>query len=1012
VNHPSQNPSRRSRLPSWLLAAALLLAGRVQAQAADSTPDAFSFPSITRAEPGSAQLSAPITVGGIDGPVAISISAGSYSINDGPFASTAGTVVSGDRVRARLIASTGFMTSSIAAVRIGTASASFKVTTRAVDIKPDPYSFVAIKNAPAGVEQTSNEVTISGIEAASRIVVTGGSYSLNGGPFQSAAGPVQPGDRLRLRIAASATAGAQVVVGSEIEGVGGAFRVTTSTSAAPPPPTPDSVPDALAFPARDGVEPGSVQTSSIIEVRGINVPTPIAVVGGEYALDGASFTGRAGSVTNGSRVQLRLIAAAQHGQQVQARLSVGGVDASFTVTTAALDLMPDPFAFPAQVGAAPGAARISDEIVVGGVNGPVEASVVGGRYSVNDGPFGAAPGIVRGGDRLRVEVLAAGQAGGVSVARLSIGGFAADFSVTTSTGGDSQPQAFAFPEVADGFPGLAVISEPRTLTGFDSPAPVLVRGGAYSLNGAAYTERPGMAQPGDVLRLLAIPAALNGEAVTTEVEVGGVAAAFRVVTAAPVDSRPDFFRFADFRLAPLATAVTSEAVTIRGINVPVEIVADAGTTYSLNDGPFTAASGTVLPGDRLRLRFQTPATRNIDCMVAVTIGGYRYRWALKTTPATTVSQPEPFTLTPATIFSGGRVLPGSAVLSRPVVISGASNPQLVSITGGGEYRINDGPFIASGGLVVNGDRVVVRLYASTSFGGTASANLRIGSLSSTMTIATIVDPVAATPLTLPPAAGTTVMTYVFRNTGPVPLRVHVFFPAGWRASDRRSAYIDWFGGGWSDGSTENSGDHARSWAKNQGMVGIAPDYRTNTRFGTYATVAVDDARAAVRWVQENAPMLGVDPTRIAVGGSSAGGGNALWTALAEPPAGTEAASSPLLRPAAVVMRCGVADTTAAFGQGDTRLQRFGDLQDEISALQRVDAAMPPVLAFHGDHDDLVAQGGVVNLCTALRRLGRDCEFHNQPGLDHFWFSAPGRKEAATEQTRQFFVRHGLLPAVR
>lgn len=1011
MNHPSQNPSRRSRLPSWLLAAALLLAGRVQAQAADSTPDAFSFPSITRAEPGSAQPSAPVIVGGIDGPVAISISAGSYSINDGPFASTAGTVVSGDRVRARLIASTGFMTSSITAVRIGTASASFKVTTRAVDIKPDPYSFVAIKNAPAGVEQTSNEVTISGIEAASRIVVTGGSYSLNGGPFQSAAGPVQPGDRLRLRIAASATAGAQVVVGSEIEGVGGAFRVTTSTTTAPPPPTPDSTPEAFAFPVLDGVEPGSVQTSAIVEVRGINVPTPVTVVGGEYAIDGAPFTGSAGSVTNGSRVQLRLTAAVQHGQQVQARLNIGGVDATFVVTTAALDLVPDPFAFPALIGAAPGVARLSAEIVVGGINGPVEAAIVGGRYSVNDGPLGAGTSTVRKGDRLRVEVVAAGQAGGVSTAWLSIGGVAAEFSVTTGTGGDSQPLAFAFTEVADAFPGLAAISEPQTLSGFDSPASVTVRGGAYSLNGSAYTESPGMAQPGDVLRLLAIPAALNGEAVTTEVEVGGVAAAFQVVTAAPVDSRPDFFRFTDFRLAPLATAVTSETVTIRGINVPVEIVADAGTTYSLNDGPFTGAPGTVLPGDRLRIRFQTPATRNTDCVVAVTIGGYRYRWVLKTTPATAVSQPEPFTLTPATIFSGGRVLPGAAVLGKPVIVAGASNPQTVSITGG-EYRINDGPFVTGNGLVINGDRVVVRLFAAPAFGGAASANLRIGGMSSTMSVTTTVDPVAATPVTLAPASGNTVVTYEFRSVGPVPLRIHVFLPTGWRADDRRSAYIDWFGGGWYDGSTDNSGDHARSWAKTQGMVGIAPDYRTNTRFGTYAAVAVDDARAALRWVQENAALLGVDPARIAVGGSSAGGGNALWTALAAAPAGTEVTSSPLLRPAAVVMRCGVADTTAAFTQGDTRVQRFGALQDSISALQQVDAAMPPVLAFHGDQDDIVAQGGVVNLCTTMRRLGRDCEFHNQPGLDHFWFGAPGRKAEATEQTRQFFVRHGLLPALR
>ena len=76
-----------------------------------------------------------------------------------------------------------------------------------------------------------------------------------------------------------------------------------------------------------------------------------------------------------------------------------------------------------------------------------------------------------------------------------------EIEVTTSTGGDPAPDPFAFPDIEDAHPLLATLSAAQTLVGFDSPAPVTVSGGRYSLNGAGYTDAPGFARPGDVLRL-------------------------------------------------------------------------------------------------------------------------------------------------------------------------------------------------------------------------------------------------------------------------------------------------------------------------------------------------------------------------------------------------------------------------------------------------------------------------------------------------------------------------------
>ncbi|MCX7061092.1 MAG: hypothetical protein NTZ11_09415, partial [Gammaproteobacteria bacterium] len=51
----------------------------------------------------------------------------------------------------------------------------------ASDTTPDAFSFAPVTNAALGSVQTSDAITVSGINAASPISVAGGSYSINGG---------------------------------------------------------------------------------------------------------------------------------------------------------------------------------------------------------------------------------------------------------------------------------------------------------------------------------------------------------------------------------------------------------------------------------------------------------------------------------------------------------------------------------------------------------------------------------------------------------------------------------------------------------------------------------------------------------------------------------------------------------------------------------------------------------------------------------------------------------------
>ena len=85
------------------------------------------------------------------------------------------------------------------------------------------------------------------------------------------------------------------------------------------------------------------------------------------------------------------------------------------------------------------------------------------------------------------------------------------------------------------------------------------------------------------------------------------------------------------------------------------------------------------------------------------------------------------------------------------------------------------------------------------------------------------------------------------------------------------------GGGWVVGSVEISDPFCRALANRADCVVLSVDYRLAPEHPYPA--AADDAYAAATWAVEHASELDVDPARVAVGGSSAGGNLAAVTAL-------------------------------------------------------------------------------------------------------------------------------------
>ena len=108
------------------------------------------------------------------------------------------------------------------------------------------------------------------------------------------------------------------------------------------------------------------------------------------------------------------------------------------------------------------------------------------------------------------------------------------------------------------------------------------------------------------------------------------------------------------------------------------------------------------------------------------------------------------------------------------------------------------------------------------------------------------------------------------------LPVRIYRPAS--ASDAKlPALVYAHGGGWVFGNLDSHDVLCAQLAIEAGIAVFHVDYRLapEARFPG----AFDDVAAALKWVAANGPSVGIDPTRLAIGGDSAGGNLAAAVAI-------------------------------------------------------------------------------------------------------------------------------------
>ena len=261
-----------------------------------------------------------------------------------------------------------------------------------------------------------------------------------------------------------------------------------------------------------------------------------------------------------------------------------------------------------------------------------------------------------------------------------------------------------------------------------------------------------------------------------------------------------------------------------------------------------------------------------------------------------------------------------------------------------------------------------------------------------LSMAVAVDPIEV---------GSVVNQQIPGPTGQILLRF--YRPVG---VQRNAAALMYFhGGGWVIGDLDSHDGICRWLCARSGCVLVSVDYRMAPEHKFPASV--DDCLAATHWVAANAVNLGIDTTRLAVGGDSAGGNLAAVVAQqARDRGGPEIAYQLLIYPATDLTMAEPSHQELAEGYRLTKplmewfvnhyLNNYAERSDpRASPLLNADLhGLPPALVITAGFDPLRDEG--VHYSDKLAAAGVETTHVCYDGMIHGFFSMGGWLEKSRE----------------
>jgi acetyl esterase/lipase len=248
------------------------------------------------------------------------------------------------------------------------------------------------------------------------------------------------------------------------------------------------------------------------------------------------------------------------------------------------------------------------------------------------------------------------------------------------------------------------------------------------------------------------------------------------------------------------------------------------------------------------------------------------------------------------------------------------------------------------------------------------------------------------------------------------VRVLVYLPI--TVEGPRSTLLWIHGGGYIMGSPEQEDLLVKDMVSAIGCVAVSVDYRLAPE--TRHPGPVEDCYAALKWLHTHASELGVDPTRIAIAGSSAGGGLAAALGLLARDRGEiPVAFQLLIAPMLDDRTCTLAEPHPYTGEfiwtreanrfGWTSLLGQGPGGPDISPYAAAARAeqlegLPPTFINVGALDLFLEED--MEYARRLTRAGVPTEFHIYPGAYH------GFRMVADAQVTQIAARDQLAALKR
>ncbi len=315
------------------------------------------------------------------------------------------------------------------------------------DTTPTAFAFTDQANVAPSTLVTSAAVTITGIDAASAISVSGGAYSVGcTASYVTTAANVNPGQQVCVRHTSAVTGSTTTDTTLTVGGVSDAFSSTTSATV----PS-DTTPNAFTFTDQINVAPSTPVTSAAVTITGIDAPSAISVSGGAYSIGcTTAYATTAATVSAGQQVCVRHTSAANSGTTTNTLLTVGGVSDTFTSTTAVpqADATPDQFLFADQTNVAPSTQVTSTAVTISGINVASPISVAGGEYSVGCNNYVATSGSVNPGQQVCVRHISAASSDTATDTTLTVGEVSDTFTSTTGSADTSIALQRAFPALS------------------------------------------------------------------------------------------------------------------------------------------------------------------------------------------------------------------------------------------------------------------------------------------------------------------------------------------------------------------------------------------------------------------------------------------------------------------------------------------------------------------------------------------------------------------------------------